>query len=393
MPSIATESRASETAGDVAPAIAQAAGEHAHVRTLDGLRFFAFFAVFVFHALQNNRHLGRVAAYGALGVQVFFVLSGFLIGGILLNLKKEPVAPLGARLRIFYIRRALRIFPLYYLTLALLLLLERSGVESVGGSQTLVWNATYLTNLKIFLSQDMIGALSHFWSLAVEEHFYFVAPLVILCTSVRQLSWLCVASWLFAAVGRVAFQLSGYPLGWVLSPLQFDCMTMGVAAAILQAQGHFLGVDASRARRLAIWAGVLCVPLLALWQVHHVAAAVAGNLLDHWCVSLAVSGLILELWNSKSPRLGRLLTLGPFPYLGKISYGLYVFHLPCIVLSATIFSFMPHGNALPALGMTIAVSMLSWHLVEGPINALKKHFPYSAAHAAKAAAPARAFRT
>lgn len=352
--------------------------EPVHVRTLDGVRFFAFFAVFVFHALQNNAHVGKLAHYGSLGVQVFFVLSGFLIGGILLNLKQEPAAPLGHRLKIFYARRALRIFPLYYMTLAVLLLIEHAGVEAVGGSQTLLWNLLYLTNIKIFLS-GMIGGLSHLWSLAVEEHFYFVAPFVILLCSVRTLSWICIATWVLGAAGRVAMQSLGYSMAPVLSPLQFDCMTVGVAAAILQAQGSFLGLSKAAASKLTKLAALVCLPLLALWQVQNPVAGLIGQVFDHFVVSVAVSGLVLFLWNAPagSSRWADLFGFGPLPYLGKISYALYVFHLPCLVFSSAWFSFMPHGSALPALVMTIVAAIISWHVFEGPINGLKRFFPYA----------------
>jgi peptidoglycan/LPS O-acetylase OafA/YrhL len=351
-------------------------GQQIHVQALDGLRFFAFLAVFGYHALQGNRVVGRLASYGALGVQVFFVLSGFLIGGILLDLKKIPELSLGSRLRLFYARRALRIFPVYYLTLFALLALEHSGVEAVGGSQIFFWNATYLTNVEIFRTGSMVGGLSHLWSLCVEEHFYLVAPLVVLSCTVRQLSWLCVVTWVAAAVGRASLHVAGRRYGWVLSPLQFDCMTMGIAAAILQKTGNFLGIDARRAGQASRAAAVLAVPVLALRQVTHASAALAVQLFEQLLVSAASAGLVLLLWNAGSSRWAQIFAWGPSPYLGKISYGLYLFHLPCLVLASDWFGFLPHGSAIPALGLTIALASLSWWSFEAPLNNLKQYFPY-----------------
>src|SRR5262249_33480006 len=102
-----------------------------HVRALDGLRFFAFLGVFVWHALQNSPSLRPWVSYGALGVQVFFVLSGFLIGSILLEQRDRCEIKLATRLKIFYIRRSLRIFPLYYLTLSILLILPFIGIPYI----------------------------------------------------------------------------------------------------------------------------------------------------------------------------------------------------------------------------------------------------------------------
>jgi peptidoglycan/LPS O-acetylase OafA/YrhL len=348
------------------------------VLALDGLRFFAFLAVFVYHALQANHVVGRIAAYGALGVQVFFVLSGFLIGGILLDLKTLSTAERswGSRLRVFYVRRALRIFPVYYLTLLALLALERFDVAAVGGSQLFFWNAMYLTNVEIFRTGSMVGGLSHFWSLCVEEHFYLLAPLVVLSCTVRQLSWLCVVTWIAAAVGRASLQLAGRRYGWVLSPLQFDCMTVGVAAAIVQKTGNFLGMDARSVGKVSRAAAILVVPVLAMRQLTHASAMLVGQLLEQLLVCLASAGLILLLWSSRSSRWTRLFAFGPAPYLGKISYALYLFHLPCLVLASGWFSFMPHGSAIPALGLTILLAALSWWSFEAPINKLGQYFPY-----------------
>jgi peptidoglycan/LPS O-acetylase OafA/YrhL len=98
--------------------------------------------------------------------------------------------------------------------------------------------------------------------------------------------------------------------------------------------------------------------------------------LENFIFSTAVAGLILLLWNTKQSRLARFLVSPPFPYLGKISYGLYVFHLPCLVLASVWFAFMPHGSALPAFAMTVGLSALSWRVLEHPINNLKRYFPY-----------------
>jgi peptidoglycan/LPS O-acetylase OafA/YrhL len=351
-----------------------------HVRSLDGVRFFAFFGVFVFHALQGNAKLGPWAAHGALGVQVFFVLSGFLIGDILLGLRERTSLPLGHRLRTFYVRRALRIFPLYYLVLVLIALLPSIGITVIGGRDVFWWNAAYLTNVAIYLGRGF-GGQSHFWSLAVEEHFYLIAPLLMLTVPLRRLTLAFVVTWIACAALRCYDGPDTRSLEW-LSPMQFDCMTVGIAAAMLERQGTFLGVGLEGAMKLAKASAALALVIMGLAHLHVAGARFVEHVAEQWLVSVASAGLILSLWNSESSAWARFFSLRPLAYLGKISYGLYVFHLPIIVIVTTsLENVMKHGSAIPALAVTILVSMISWRLFESPINDLKRHFPYGGGRA------------
>jgi peptidoglycan/LPS O-acetylase OafA/YrhL len=345
-----------------------------HVRALDGLRFFAFLGVFVWHALQNSASLRPWVTYGTLGVQVFFVLSGFLIGGILLEWRGRREMTLATRLKIFYIRRSLRIFPLYYLVLSILLILPFIGIPYIGGSENFFWNASYLTNFRMYFGGEF-GVLSHFWSLAIEEHYYLLAPLVIFLVPMRGLAWAFVTCWIGVAIARALFALSGDENAHVLSPMQFDCMTVGMAAAMIQHRSDFLGVDYRNAITMSKLMGFLVVPVFALERSGPVALSVFAKATSQWVFAVAVGGLVLTLWNSKSFVLSRWLSMRPLPYLGKISYGLYVFHFPCLLLAYVWLSpFMAYGTAIPGLFMTLGISMLSWHFFEGPINAQRQRF-------------------
>src|ERR1039457_564520 len=129
-----------------------ATADKRHNHALDGLRFFAFLMVFFFHALQWSPWGNwPIIRFGYLGVPIFFVLSGFLIGGILLDLKDKtrPGFGLGAKLKTFYIRRALRIFPVYYLFIAFqALFLVLSGRPDSVASDSFFWHLSYLTNFR-----------------------------------------------------------------------------------------------------------------------------------------------------------------------------------------------------------------------------------------------------
>ena len=143
---------------------------------LDGLRAVAVLAVAWSH-WERPYQFG--IPFGA-GVHLFYVLSGFLITGILLEVRQQHQR--GAALRTFYIRRALRIFPAFYLTLAFAWWAEVPPLR-----ETLAWHATYLSNAQIVLTETWPGAISHFWSLAVEEQFYLLWPWLIVFVPERLL--------------------------------------------------------------------------------------------------------------------------------------------------------------------------------------------------------------
>src|SRR4051812_13549391 len=156
-----------------------------HKPQLDGLRFVAFLAVFYFHARPGKYF------WGPEGVRVFFTISGFLITRILIQ---GESGDLRADLERFYIRRTLRIFPLYYAVVACLWL---------GGLLPGVWwYLTYLYNIRAFLDHAWGGPVGHFWSLCVEEQFYILYPLALLLTPPRSRAAMLGA----LLVGSKAFQ-------------------------------------------------------------------------------------------------------------------------------------------------------------------------------------------
>src|SRR5438045_2849128 len=166
--------------------------QSAYVPELDGVRGLAILGVMALHFVGTiaptnvlERALAKAAGYGVWGVDLFFVLSGFLITGILYDSKASS-----RYLRDFYMRRALRIFPLYYGVLfVLFVLIPRDMLSRVdpqlGAARDLqVWVWPYLTNVYLGAGQTWsIPYISHFWSLAIEEHFYLVWPFVILLLS------------------------------------------------------------------------------------------------------------------------------------------------------------------------------------------------------------------
>ena len=362
-----------------APCVSPADKGHNHA--LDGLRFLAFLLVFFFHALQFSRW-GHwpIIRFGYLGVPIFFVLSGFLIGGILLDLRdrERPGYGFGAKLKTFYIRRSLRIFPVYYMFIGVMLALRlMSGNNDPVARDSLVWHLTYLTNFRSFhVGMNNIHE-GHFWSLAVEEHFYLIAPLIVLLvrhkTLVRLLAGVIVA----VALARMGISLAGSGRDfWVLSPMQFDLLGLGIAIAIIEKKGTFLGIGAAGLRRIGWAGGIFFLLFVARAHWHIKAGGVLFATLGPISLGLATAATVLALWQRPASLGSRIFAWRPFAYLGQISYGLYLFHPNCIGWSSQYFGKYNLSNALVGLLVTFGVAILSWQVFEKPINNLKNRFGY-----------------
>jgi peptidoglycan/LPS O-acetylase OafA/YrhL len=356
-----------------------------HNRALDGLRFFAFLLVFFFHALQwspwGNLPFIR---FGFLGVPIFFVLSGFLIGGILLDLKakQRPGFGLGAKLKTFYIRRALRIFPVYYLFIGILaLLLLTSGRPDPIAVDSFFWHLSYLTNFRSFFAGMDHIRQGHFWSLAVEEHFYLIAPRVVLLARPRTLA--ALLAFVIAAVAAARWSI--YAAGsardfWVLSPMQFDLLGLGIATAIIERKGSFLRIDARILRWLGLAAAVFFVLFIRRYYLGRPGIGIWYATFGPLSLGVVTAALVLTLWQRPRWWVARFFGLRPFAYFGQISYGLYLFHPNCLGWTEQTFGKYNLTNSFAGLLVTLAVAMLSWHVFEKPINNLKDRFTYAGRH-------------
>jgi peptidoglycan/LPS O-acetylase OafA/YrhL len=320
-----------------------------HRPQLDGLRLVAFAGVFVYH-------IQPAFAYGALGVQLFFVLSGFLITRILVLCEGPSIA---RTLRAFYARRALRIFPIYYGTL----LFCRTFLYLEGAK----WQYLFLTNFYVFKFGRFPRYIAHFWTLGVEEQFYLTFPLALYAAPKRHRFAAVVALFIACKAATIA---TYYAVG---PRIYLDCLPIYAAAPLLI--GCLAGLWEIRrgGRPWYIWLGI------ALFAAHSVLRLPPlpwpAEVIYRDVQYVAFALLVLGLWSS-SGWLARALAFKPAAYLGKISYGLYVYHVPVIDWARTIAGDAPFPLGVVALAGTIAVSILSWHLFESPILALKRWFPY-----------------
>jgi peptidoglycan/LPS O-acetylase OafA/YrhL len=340
---------------------------------LDSLRALAIAAVVHHHWRINPPELPLVS-----GVHLFFVLSGFLITGILLDARKLNAGSGGAALRYtlrgFYARRFLRIFPLYYAALAIATYFDVAGLR-----HTFLWHATYLSNFHIFLRNDWIGLVGHFWTLAVEEQFYLVWPIVVLCfpTAWLRRTFLAVAagSVLFRFIGAVWFPRFGM---WNLTtPGYLDCFALGALVAHERRAQSALYSTLARLRApmiVACWLlSVLRRKTPADWHL---------VFLDPFFLAVAYASLVSMAADRVRGPIGWLLNRPGLQYLGTISYGLYVIHNFAPIPIQAFLRRFPGLLVVPKIQLmlmalwTLGLAMLSWHLFEAPINGLKKHFPY-----------------
>jgi peptidoglycan/LPS O-acetylase OafA/YrhL len=359
-----------------------------HVRALDGLRGVAIVLVLLRHVGQDTpaRHLGGVviAAFntGWLGVDVFFVLSGFLITGILLDARGDAAQPSDGYFLHFYARRALRIFPAYYLFLIATFFIGRPPMPY--GTW---WYWTYLTNVGFVLHDGPKGVwgTGHLWSLAVEEQFYLVWPAIIAWTPRRRLPAVCLAVILAAIALRVTLILQGaVDAANVLTPPRADTLAAGALLAIALRSGPRTREAVARAAPAvgAVAIGALLV-LFVTRQLVHI-TWIGGLVLGSVAMTLLVTACIARIQSGGGGGwIRRALEWGPLVSFGTYSYAIYLVQMP---LRGSIDYWLGARLAThPALGVAAetvllsasawCIAWLSWRLVERPILSLKRYVP------------------
>lgn len=354
---------------------------------LDGLRGCAVLSVLVFHLIPqyfDNSPLGWI------GVRLFFVLSGFLITGILLRgreLARSGVQSVGFTLRQFYARRFLRIFPIYYLVLIILFIF---GAEEI--RPKFLWHLAYLSNFKFVIDGYFAKWVAHFWTLSVEEQFYLLWPVIVLFTPRKGLVPVLSAAIAVGPVYRLLSQLfdfSGLACE-VLLPVCLDTLAAGALLAVLIYEP---GAWPRRRRALALigWVGFATYITLTILDYVKL-SSVAGFVISTTAFALGAAGLIGHAAFGFSGWRRSILQFRPLVYVGAISYGLYLYHeIVSTLLDDLIAAGTLHSGAasLVALkfGLTFLAAAISWKFFERPINNLKRFFPYEQPHPSSAHTP------
>jgi peptidoglycan/LPS O-acetylase OafA/YrhL len=331
------------------------------IPSLDGLRGISISLVLLSHSvLATNfpERLRFLAGLGKLGVNVFFVISGFLITTLLM---REGAKSGRICLRNFYIRRILRIFPVAYLYIAVVALLSSFGLVQLG-QHDLTFALSYLMDYH----PDCAWIFGHFWSLTVEEQFYLFWPALIAVLGFRKSFAAAVVYIVAVQFGRIAMVsvFPGWPAALRLPQGSGAIMTGCVLAMSWEWMQARKPLFASRAFSILL---VLAVGLqLYFWSIHswaHAPGLVVSVLIGLW---------IFRCVEVPDDLMGKILNSRVLSYVGVLSYSIYVWQEMFLLYSPTTRTVIP-WNLMTAL----VVATLSYYFVERPFVQLKDKFTRS----------------
>ncbi|MEB3177529.1 MAG: acyltransferase [Nostocaceae cyanobacterium] len=369
-----------------------------YMPVLNGYRGVAILLVFLHHCVSDlaGEHAESInAVYRDLmnslwcGVDAFFVLSGFLIAGILLDSREKP-----NYFQNFYARRILRIFPLYYVFLIIFLGVIHPLIRSYEYPNHMddiqIWYWFYLENWQwIYEGVFLTRPIDHLWSLAIEEQFYLICPAVVYFLPRRLLSWFLGIVILSVIVFRSWLVLT-HPLSYTLSSsiyvnslCRVDALAIGCLTALWMRSDKILHRLLSISPILTILSG-LSLSIIIITQggfnkFNPVLLSIGFSVIAIFCSSL----IILSVSQSENSPLVRCLSWSPLQGLGTVSYGFYVYHFPILwMLCDRIYEYVGHSFILGHIAsffscgvLTLVISIGSWFYLEKPILKLKSYFP------------------
>ena len=351
-----------------------------HVPALDGLRGIAVLTVMLYHLTYLVPSLSSVVKGGFLGVDIFFVLSGFLITSILI---REYERDGQISLRNFYLRRFFRLVPAFWTFLIFIyffaeLLLPPAQAELIYSHHNLFFAFSYLMNWHSAFGTEMTGNLNHSWSLAIEEQFYIIWSLALFAAFARKferkqiflltsISILALIGWrLFRAMDGTSPRVLYYSTDTRIDALLIGCVAAMIYSWRLLPKRFYAGWQFS----------LLALSSLATTLVMIASFKHTDSLLYYGPISIfAIAAAVLILWlmtREKSfPKT--LLELSPLRWVGKISYGLYLWHYAFYEFGKQLFESVELQIAV-GVGLAFFVSCASFYLIEEPFLRLKDKF-------------------
>jgi peptidoglycan/LPS O-acetylase OafA/YrhL len=340
---------------------------------LDGLRFIAAFAVFIHHA-PAVPVLSAIKPYGWAGVDMFLSISAFLITRLIL-LEHERTGSFS--MRSFYIRRALRIWPLYltYATAVCVLTLLAGMLDARTVAAWWLSHVSFTNNVMTAVKgYSPVLFSAHLWTISLEEQAYLLMPLLLSAFIVgglrdRAAILFCLGGIAVLLVARTGLTMARipHPFIWVL-PLRSDAFLLGALAAILTRDGRQVA-----APWLAVTGLILIGTLPFFPPVDQVGAY---QVFGYTVLAAGCTAIVLASQHSDIAR--RILGCGPMRYLGKISYGFYVYHVAAIVLAARLLKGAGLQSASMSFGLglllTVVVAAASYRILERPFLLLKDRY-------------------
>jgi len=323
------------------------------ILALDGLRGLIVLSVMFLHA--------GIFPLGTVGVSVFFGLSGYLITGILLDGAASGAAP-GEVLRAFYMHRALRILPLALLVALLV------GVVTRAGWSTL-WHVSFIQNW--FPRHPAPRSLGHYWTLALQEQFYFLWPLVVLLVPLRRLPWICIGFLALGAIARAFVYSTESPLYTELfmrraTIVAADCIWAGALVAILARQGRLTALQGFVVPLLGT--SIAALALLGIWMLEHRHPG-SVYVFRETFLALAIGPAIVLIVSHPAKWLSHPV----LRWIGSVSYGLYVIH-------GVLATWFWPVRSVPLrfiliFGLSFPLAALSWRYFESPILRQRRRWP------------------
>ena len=335
---------------------------------IDALRFFAVLPVLISHwdLFDITKSLQFLLASN--GVNLFFAISGFLITlGLIKAREKEQNVQ--TSLWRFYVRRFLRIFPIYYLFLLILWLINHQKV-----AEGILWYLSYSTNFYCIKIQGW-GGLPHLWSLAIEEQFYLIWPFVILFTPRRSIPFIIGLIILISLFFKAYWVYSGDSF-WTfyMNPIAvLDVLGLG---ALLSFYYHFKNEELQGILHNKVFTFLILLQLIIVFyfrynekynSIYQVINRFSFGLFSAWLIGRAVFGF--------TGIVGYILSIQPLKYIGKISYGVYLVHI--LIPGMFMGLKYPTNHVLRFFIyfiVTIAISSLSWFFFESRILKFKDGF-------------------
>lgn len=371
---------------------------NSRITELDGVRGCAIILVLLFHCGTFNAtnwqarllRLGTGVSLGWSGVDLFFVLSGFLITGILLETKG-----CANYFSSFYARRVLRIFPLYmtfvlvffWIALPIAHALGH-GLEVKASAQGWYW--LYLSNWRVGLGLTHEDYLNHFWSLAIEEQFYLIWPFVVWVVSELQLMRLCGLIILGCLALRTSLVSVLSPAAVeFLTPFRIDTLAFGAVICLIFRNAEWTTQFRKQSNRILAVVSLGLIGLVVFCgaiSIDHVVIRTVGFTLFAALYACLVFGAA-----AASGGTGPIVTMLRKPFLrsfGKYSYGIYVIHMPVYIVTRRLLTragdhFHRDYNALAAFCCVVICTLVSyglarvsWRLLEQPFLRMKARFPY-----------------
>jgi peptidoglycan/LPS O-acetylase OafA/YrhL len=370
---------------------------------LDGLRGIAIGMVLVWHLYFGSiepvpgsvlAYLHSTARLAWSGVDLFFVLSGFLIGGILLDNREAT-----NYFKVFYIRRFFRIVPAYMLSVCAFYVLVRlidngtaPRLHFLGNMSRLPWipNLFFLQNFWM-AAIGLTGVLVITWSLCIEEQFYLTLPWLIRFLNPKRLVTTVCAVILFAPIFRVAVILF-WPdhrwAGYVLLPGRADALMLGVLGAIAVRNAASRAWLESNRTTMRLMLAVLALGLLFFLKFSWFYTSLGMEIVGYTWLALFYLCVLLYALTAGGGLLSRFLRLRPFGWLGTLAYGVYLYHMFVIwIIFGTIYAYWPRIKNLQGVGVSflalfilLALARISWLYFEKPLLRLghRTHYEFGA---------------